>query len=54
MYALAVPGNTKEPSPALLAVKAGGAELDVVIREVKLPVARLRELTPRSTGAYVV
>jgi hypothetical protein len=52
MYALAVPGNTSAPSPA--AANPVGAEDVVVIKEVKLPVFRLSELTPRSTGANVV
>jgi hypothetical protein len=52
MYAFAVPGNTRDPSPA--AANPAGAEAVVVIKEVKLPVASDKALAPRSTGANVV
>jgi hypothetical protein len=52
MYAFAVPGNTRDPSPAV--ANPEGADEDVVMSEVKLPVASDKALAPRSTGAYVV
>jgi hypothetical protein len=47
MYVFATPGKYRDPSE-----DPRGPKEVTLIFEVKLPVAKLRELMPRSTGAY--